>query len=48
VLDYRRLPWVPIIVGLTVVIGAVLYLRSPRPTSVGTQHPDEGVLEEIQ
>jgi hypothetical protein len=48
VLDYRRLPWIPIIVGLTLVIGAVLYLRSPRPTSVGTQHPDEGVLEEIQ
>lgn len=48
VLDYRRLPWIPIIVGLTLITGALLYLRTPRPASVGTQHPDEGVLEEIQ
>jgi hypothetical protein len=48
VLDYRRLPWIPIIVGLTLVTGAFLYLRTPRPASVVSQHPDEGVLEEIQ
>jgi hypothetical protein len=47
-LDYRQLPWVPMVVGLTLVAGAVLYLRAPRPGAIGAQHPDEGVLEEIQ
>jgi hypothetical protein len=48
-LDYRRLPWVPIVAGLTLVAGAALYLRTPRPgAAVAAGHPDDGVLEEIQ
>ena len=47
-LDYRQLPWVPVVVVLTLMAGAVLYLRAPRPAAVGAQHPDEGVLEDIQ
>jgi hypothetical protein len=46
--DYRRLPWVPIVAGLTLLAGAILYLRTPRPTAAAAQHPDDGVLEEIQ
>ncbi len=47
-LDYRRLPWIPIIAALTVAAGAVLFLRAPRPGG----HPigesiDEGVVEEV-
>lgn len=48
-LDYRQLPWVPIIVGLTVVAAVALFLFAPRlrpPT--GTAHPDDGTLEEIE
>jgi hypothetical protein len=48
VIDYRRLPWIPIIVVLTLATAAFLFLRAPRPTAVGMEHPDEGVLEEIQ
>jgi hypothetical protein len=47
-LDYRQLPWVPFVVGLTLTAGAILFLRAPRPTSTGSAHPDEGVLEDIQ
>jgi hypothetical protein len=47
-LDYRQLPWVPFVVALTLAAGAILYLRVPRPTSTGSAHPDEGVLEDIQ
>ncbi len=46
--DYRRLPWIPIIVALTVVAAAILFLRAPRPGG----HPpgssvDDGVLEDL-
>jgi hypothetical protein len=47
-IDYRQLPWVPAVVVLTLAAGAILYLRVPRPTSTGSAHPDEGVLEDIQ
>ena len=48
-IDYRRLPWVPIVAGLTLVAGAALYLRTPRPGAASAAgHPDDGVLEEIQ
>jgi hypothetical protein len=47
--DYRRLPWIPIVAGMTLLAGALLYLRVPKPAArhVSTD-PDEGVLEEIQ
>ncbi|MEX1157006.1 MAG: hypothetical protein WED12_07535 [Chloroflexota bacterium] len=47
-LDYRELPWVPIIVWLTVVAGAGLFLLAPRlrPPPV-TSHPDDGTLEDL-
>lgn len=47
-LDYRQLPWVPIIVGLTVIAGAGLFLLAPRlrPPPV-TSHPDDGTLEDL-
>lgn len=47
-LDYRQLPWVPIIVALTVVAAAGLFLLAPRlkPPSV-TPHPDDGTLEDL-
>lgn len=48
VLDYRRLPWIPIVAGLTLLAGAILYLRAPKPSAIGAGDPDEGVLEEIQ
>jgi hypothetical protein len=47
--DYRRLPWIPIVAGMTLLAGALLFLRVPKPAArhVSTD-PDEGVLEEIQ
>jgi hypothetical protein len=49
VLDYRRLPWIPIVIGLTLLSAGLLYLRVPRPSAArGSTDPDEGVLEEIQ
>jgi len=47
-LDYRQLPWVPIIVGLTLIAGAGLFLLAPRlrPPPV-TSHPDDGTLEDL-
>ncbi len=46
--DYRRLPWIPIIVALTVVAAVILFVRAPRPGG----HPpgasvDEGVFEDL-
>jgi hypothetical protein len=47
-LDYRRLPWIPIVVGLTVAAGAVLFLRAPRPTARREEASvDEGIFEEV-
>lgn len=47
-LDYRRLPWIPIVAGLTLVAAAVLYLRAPRPAAGRPRAPDDGILEEIE
>jgi len=46
--DYRRLPWIPIMVVLTILAGAILFVRAPRLVA----HPpagraDEGTFEEI-
>ncbi|MDH4334573.1 MAG: hypothetical protein OEW24_04845 [Chloroflexota bacterium] len=47
-IDYRQLPWIQIIVVLTVVAGAGLFLLAPRlrPPSP-TPQPDDGTLEDI-
>ncbi len=47
-LDYRQLPWIQIIVVLTVFAGAGLFLRAPRlrPPSA-TPHLDDGTLEDL-
>ena len=46
--DYRRLPWIPIFVVLTMSVGAVLFLRAPRLVArpLGGR-ADEGTFEEI-
>jgi hypothetical protein len=46
--DYRRLPWIPIVVILTLLAGGVLYLRVPRAAPRTSQAaPNEGTLEEL-
>lgn len=44
--DYRLLPWIPIVVGLTLLAGVVLFLRVPRPVPPSAGEGDAG-LEEI-
>jgi len=50
-LDYRRLPWIPIVVVLTLIAGAVLFWRAPRPGAhaapARTRTIEEGIVEEI-
>jgi hypothetical protein len=48
VLDYRQLPWIPIVAGLTLVTGGVLFLRVPKPSPTPVTDPDQGVLEELE
>jgi hypothetical protein len=46
--DYRGLPWIPIIAVLTVVAGVVLFLRTPRIRPQPVLLPDgDGRLEEL-
>lgn len=46
--DYRQLPWVPLVVVLTVVAGALLYVRAPRLRSRPARSPDDdAVLEDL-
>jgi hypothetical protein len=46
--DYRRLPWIPIVAVLTIAGGAVLFLRAPRPTRAPARAlGDDATLEEI-
>jgi hypothetical protein len=46
--DYRRLPWIPIVVGLTLLAGGFLLLRVPRARAQVAQEPgDDARLEEI-
>ena len=47
-LDYRRLPWIPIVAGLTLAAAALLYLRVPKPSATAATDPDQGVLEEME
>ncbi len=48
--DYRGLPWLPIVVLLTVGAGVALFLRTPRPLAdrAGYTRPEVGALEEIE
>lgn len=48
--DYRQLPWLPIVAALTVLAGAVLYVWSPRgrPAPIGRAAVEEGTFEEIE
>jgi hypothetical protein len=48
-IDFRRLPWIPIVLGLTVLIGILLYLRVPRPARPAARPAgDDASLEEIE
>jgi hypothetical protein len=46
-LDYRQLPWIPMAVVFTLVVGLILFLRAPRPAPAG-QRADDAHLEEIE
>lgn len=47
--DYRGLPWIWIVVALTLVVGATLWLRTPGPRRWSRHGPDDdAVLEEIE
>lgn len=46
--DYRRLPWIPIVAALLLVTMLVLYLRVPRPAAQQRRSStDEGTFEEL-
>ncbi len=42
--DYRMLPWVPITVGVTVLLGIVLFIRTPR----GARSSASGIFDEFE
>jgi hypothetical protein len=47
--DYRRLPWIPIVVVLTIVVAVLLYLRVPRPAPpTASRAGDDATFEEIE
>ncbi len=47
VVDYRGLPWAAILVAITLVVGAVLYVRTPRRRGASLPAGD-GRLEELE
>lgn len=47
-LDYRGLPWVPILSVLVAVVALVLALRMPRPRASGIPASDDAILEELE
>lgn len=48
-LDYRSLPWIPMFVVMTLVAGALLWIRKPRPQRWSRRGPeDDAALEEIE
>lgn len=48
VVDYRTLPWIPIVAFLVAVAGGVLYLRVPRRAAAPLPVDDDAVLEELE
>jgi hypothetical protein len=46
--DVRRLPWLPMIGVATMLIGALLFVRTPRQRSAGGGHDGDARLEEIE
>ena len=46
-LDYRGLPWIPIVGVLTVVLGLLLFVRTPRHRPLQLAPDGDGLLEEI-
>lgn len=47
VFDYRGLPWAAIVAAATVGVGAVLFVRIPRPHLSATEAAGDGRLEEL-
>jgi hypothetical protein len=48
-LDYRQLPWIPLVALLTVLAGVLLYVRAPRPAPPSARLAgDDARLEEIE
>ncbi len=48
VVDYRGLPWVPIVAFATIGIGAALFVRTPGQHSRSLARADDAHLEEIE
>ncbi len=46
-LDYRGLPWIPIVGALTVALGVLLFVRTPRHRPLQLAADGDGRLEEI-
>jgi hypothetical protein len=46
-LDYRGLPWVPIVAVATLALGAILFVRTPRRRQAPGGWTGDAVLEEI-
>jgi hypothetical protein len=46
-LDYRGLPWIPIVGVLTVALGLLLFVRTPRHRPLQLAPDGDGRLEEI-
>lgn len=47
-IDYRRLPWIPIVGVLTGLLTAFLYVRAPRLARPPSRAAGEGTFEEIE
>ena len=48
VVDYRGLPWAAILIAATVLVGGVLYVRTPRRRPATSAVDDDGGLEELE
>ena len=48
VVDYRGLPWAAILIGATLVVGAVLYVRTPKRRVAAAVTDSDGSLEELE
>ena len=43
-LDYRSLPWIPMFAVMTFVVGAVLWIRKPRPQRWSRRGPEDDAV----